>query len=268
MSESRPICVALASLLCLTIVLSGCAESPGKQPGPTSTRGTQVSTDEEVLCSRHAYGEVKYGVVDRSAKTTGAEMEIAASAATSDPAAAGKILVQTQPLAALPPEIERIQRGLVKRFVGKFVKDGLLTWSGIDLDRRVAVAIERRVFDTRAHQPRQVSDPQFTRRGEPTFARKWSQAGRTEVEVVSIFPINLVEARAFVCAANPVWAEKGPLPAEDADEMAEGETDFFLIDRRREQDVSYRYTKTVGLGEGLAIVLGLIWQHAPVGPAW
>jgi len=267
MGESRALGVALASLLFFTNFLCGCAGTPVKQAGPAGAHGAQASTAEKkVPCSRHPYGEVKNGVVDRSLIT--AEAESAAPAAGANVSDAGKILIQTRPLEALPPEIARIQRGFAKRFVGKFVKDGLLTWSGVDLDRRVAVAIERRVFDRRAHQPRPVADPQFSRQGEPTFARKWSEEGRTEVEVVSVFPISSVEAQAFLCAANPEWAAKGALPDQDPEEMAQGDTDFFLIDRRTEQDVSYRYTKTVELGEGLAVVLGLIWQHAPVGPAW
>jgi hypothetical protein len=266
MGESRARGVALASLVFCTNFLGGCAGSPEKQPVSTGAREAEASTDMEVYCSHHPYAEVKNGIVDKSALA--ADAESAAPAAGANVSDAGKILLQPRPLDALPPEIARIQKGMVKRFVGKFVNDGLLTWSGVDLDRRVAIAIERRVFDRRAHRPRQVSDPQFSRQRGSTFARKWSEAGRTEVEVVSIFPISSVEAQAFVCAANPPWAAKGALPARDADEMAEGDTDFFLLDRRPEQGVSYRYTKTIELGEGLAVVLGLIWQHAPVGPAW
>jgi hypothetical protein len=266
MGESRALGVALASLLFFTNFLAGCAGSPEKQPRSTGGREAQASTENDLSCSHHPYGEVKNGIVDKS--VSAADTELAPTAAGANVADAGKILIQTRPLDALPPEITRIQRGLVKRFVGKFVNDGLLTWSGVDLDRRVAIAIERRVFDRRAHQPRPVPDPQFSRQREATFARKWSGDGRIEVEVVSIFPISSVEARAFVCAANPEWAAKGPLPEQDTGEMAAGDTDFFLLDRRPEQGVSYRYTKTVDLGQNLAVVLGLIWQHAPVGPAW
>ncbi|MDB6045601.1 MAG: hypothetical protein JWM63_4152 [Gammaproteobacteria bacterium] len=266
MGESRALCVALASLIFFTNFLGGCAGSPEKRPASTGAREAPASTDMELSCSHHPYGEVKNGTVSKSAIATDAES--AATAAGADVSDAGKILLQNRPLDPLPPEIARIQTGMVKRFVGKFVNDGLLTWSGVDLDRRVAIAIERRVFDRGAHRPRQVSDPQFSRQRGSTFARKWSEAGRTEVEVVSIFPISPVEAQAFVCAANPAWASKGALPDEDPDEMADGDTDFFLLDRHPEQGVSYRYTKTIALGEGLAVVLGLIWQHAPAGPAW
>jgi hypothetical protein len=266
MGESRTRCVALACLIFFTNFLAGCAGSPAKRPASTGAREAPASTDMELSCSHHPYGEVKNGTVSKSVIATDAES--AATGAGADVSDAGKILLQNRPLDALPPEIARIQKGMVKRFVGRFVNDGLLTWSGVDLDRRVAIAIERRVFDRRAHRPRQVSDPQFSRQRGATFARKWSEAGRTEVEVVSIFPISPVEAQAFVCAANPPWASKAALPDQDPDEMADGDTDFFLLDRQAEQGVSYRYTKTIPLGEGLAVVLGLIWQHAPAGPAW
>jgi hypothetical protein len=208
---------------------------------------------------------VKNGAVEKSRVAPGVESVTAGDAGASN---AGKILLQTQPLETLPPEIARIQRGMVKRFVGKFINDGQMSWSGVDLDRLMAVTVERRVFDRGAHQPRPVPDPRLSAQGDSTFARKWSDAERTEVEVVSTFPINPAEAVAFVCAANPEWADKNPLPADDSDAISEGATDFFLLDQRQDQEFSYRYSKPVQLGEALAIVLGQIWVRAPGPPVW
>jgi hypothetical protein len=266
MGESRPVCVALIASLFFGTLLSGCADHPGKLPAPAGARDARSSTDLQIACSRHAYGEVKNGLVEKS--QLAADVPSPAAATGGNVAVAGRVLVQSQPLDALPPEIARIQRGLVKRFVGKFVKDGMQSWSGVDLDRLLAVSVERRVFDRRAHLPRPVADPEFPPREQSAFARKWSEPERTEVEVVSSFPISLAEAQAFVCAANREWAAKGPIPDEDPDDLAHGATDFFLLDRRREQDVSYRYAKVLLPGQDLAVALGTIWQHAPASPAW
>ena len=104
---------------------------------------------------------------------------------------------------------------MVKRFTGKFIKDGVIGWSAIDLERLVAVSIERRVFDFRAHRSRPIARSAFSQIEQLGFARKWTDGQRTEVEVVKVFPITVVEAQLFVCAANPLWADKSPLPEDD-----------------------------------------------------
>ena len=89
------------------------------------------------------------------------------------------------------------------------------------------------------------------------------------MEVVKVFPITVVEAQLFVCAANPVWADKSPLPEDDGtDEMSPGVTDVFLLDRRQAQDLAYKYIKPIDMSENLAGILGSIWAHAPRGPQW
>ena len=158
---------------------------------------------------------------------------------------------------------------MVKRFTGKFIKDGVTSWSAIDLERLVAVSIERRVFDFRTHQSRPVPDPIFSQMEQLAFARKWSDGQRTEVEVVQVFPITVVEAQLFVCAANPLWADKNPLGEDDdTNEMSSGVTDVFLLDRRQAQDLSYKYIKPIDMSDNLAGILGSIWAHAPRGPQW
>jgi hypothetical protein len=89
-----------------------------------------------------------------------------------------------------------------------------------------------------------------------------------EVEVIKVFPITLPEAEVFVCAANPLWADKKPLPESEEDAMSPGVTDVFLLDYRLAQGVAYKYSKAVILSANLANILGGIWQHAPQGPDW
>lgn len=248
----------------VTFGLGGCATH---EPGMEHGHLIQPPASEGPFCERHPFGEVKSGAVQRTlaAKTPGP----VGSAADDYPYNAGKVLVLSHPLDPLPPEIARIHRGLVKRFTGKFVKDGVTAWSGVDLEHLVGVSVERRVFDFRTHQTRAVGDPVFTQTQELSFARKWSDGQRTEVEVVRVFPINLAEAQLFVCAANPVWADKKPVPEDENDSaMSEGATDVFLLDHRQAQDLSYQYEKPVYMTESLAVILGNIWQHAPRGPAW
>jgi hypothetical protein len=255
-----------ARIILAATALSGCAAT--SEPGAQHGRVAQPATAQGPFCSHHPFGESKAGEVERAVTLKSAEpVPIAADDHPSD---AGKLLVLDHQLDPLPAEIARIRRGIVKRFTGKFIKDGTVAWSGLDLERLVAVSVERRVFDIRAHLSRQVPDPVFRQTEQLAFARKWTDGHRVEVEIVEVFPITLVEAQLFVCAANPVWADKKPLPDEEdpSGEMSAGVTDVFLLDRREEQDVSYKYSKPIYMTQNLAAVLGGIWQHAPQGPTW
>lgn len=258
------ISAALAALLSATAFLCGCS-SPHR-PGEVHGHLVQPPTTEGPFCAGHPYGEVKSGGIQKSMTTTATEPLPIAS--DDHPYDAGKLLVLSHPLDPLPVEIARIRRGMVKRFTGKFIKDGVIAWSALDLERLVAVSVERRVFDFRTHQSRPVPDPQFSKPEQLSFARKWTDGQRIELEVIAVFPISLVEAQLFVCAANPAWADKNPLLDDDTDEMSAGVTDVFLLDHRKAQDLSYQYTKPIDMTEGLASVLGSIWQHAPRGPIW
>ncbi len=260
MGLTRALPVALVTAL--LAFSSGCSSTgeSGLQHGDRAAQGP--------FCSHRSFGEVKAGELEKVVSAKASEPD---TLATEDhPSDAGKVLVLSHPLDALPPEIARIRRGLVKRFTGRFIKDGQVSWSGLDLDRLVAVSVERRVFDIRAHQSRPVPDPVFGQPEQLSFARKWSDGNRTEVEVIDVFPIMLVEAQLFVCAANPAWANKKPLPDEEdpSGQMSAGVTDVFLLDYRQQQGVSYRYSKPIEMTEKLASILAAIWQHAPQGPAW
>lgn len=256
---------ALAAVLFVSAFSSGCS-SP-QRPGEIHGRVVQPPATEGPFCERHPFGEVKRGPVQRSVAQ--ASTESVAIASDDHPSDAGKLIVLDHPLEPLPLEVARIRRGILKGFTGKFIKDGVIAWSAIDLERLVAVSVERRIFDFRTHQSRPVPDPLFSRVEQLSFARKWSDSQRTELEVVKVFPIALVEAQLFVCAANPAWADKSP-PSEDADadELSDGVTDVILLDHRQAQGLSYKYIKPIDLTENLAGILGSIWQRAPREPAW
>ena len=265
MDRTTVVRALLATLVGVSTVLSGCGSPP--RPGEHKGHLIQPPTTEGPFCAQHPFGDVKSGEMQHSVGQASAEP--VAIASDDHPSDAGKLLVLSHPLDPLPLEVARIRRGLVKRFTGKFIKDGVTAWSAIDLERLVAVSIERRVFDFRTHQSRPIPDPVFSQAEQLDFARKWTDGQRTEVEVVKVFPITVVEAQLFVCAANPVWADKSPLPEDDGtDEMSPGVTDVFLLDRRQAQDLAYKYIKPIDMSENLAGVLGSIWAHAPRGPEW
>ena len=263
MGRTKECLAALAALLTATASLSGCGSPP--RPGEAHGHLIQPPTTQGPLCEKHPFGEVKSGDVKHA--VTPSASEPIAFASDDHPADAGKLLVLDHELDQLPPEIARIRRGMVKRFMGKFIKDGTTGWSALDLDRLLAVSVERRVFDFRSHQSTPVTDPVFGQREELAFARKWADGQRTEVEVVKVFPLSMLEAQLFVCAANPVWADKSPL-GDDEGDLTDGVTDVFLVDRRVTQGLTYTYTKPVDMSENLASILGSIWQHAPRGPQW
>jgi hypothetical protein len=255
----------LATLLAVSLAASGCS-SP-QRPGEKGGHVIQPPTTQGPFCAGHPFGEVKSGPVQRS--MTQSSTEAVAIASDDHPSDAGKLIVLDHPLEPLPLEVARIRRGVVKRFTGRFIKDGLIAWSAVDLERLVAVSVERRVFDFRTHQSRAVPDPLFSQVEQLSFARKWRDSQRTEVEVVKGFPITLIEAQLFVCAANPAWADKNAqVEGDGPDELADGVTDVFLLDRRQAQDLSYKYVKPIDMTENLASILGSVWQHAPQGPAW
>jgi hypothetical protein len=254
---------ALTAMVALGI--AACASPP--QPGMEHGHLIQPKTTDGPFCEHHPFGEVKAGEVQSLTELKASEPIPFAS--DDHPYDAGKLLVLSHPLETLPLEVARIRRGLVKRFTGKFTREGIYAWSAIDLERLIAVSVERRVFDMRAHQSRPVTDPVFTQIEQLSFARRWTDGKRVEVEVIKVFPISMVEAQVFVCAANPLWADKRPLEEDDTyTELIDGVTDVFLMDRRQSQDVAFKYSKAVLLSPNLDNILGSIWQHAPRGPDW
>lgn len=264
MGRTKASQLTLATCLTTIAALSGCSSTP--TPGMEHGRLIQPQTTEGPFCERHSFGEVKRGEIQHTAERTANEPVPIAS--DDHPSDASKVLILNHPLDPLPIEIARIRRGVVKRFTGKFLREGEVGWAGIDLERLVAVSVERRVYDLRAHLSRPVADPVFSQIEQLSFARKWTDGRRVEVEVVKVAPITLPEAQLVVCASNPLWADKAPLPDEETTDMSDGIIDVFLLDHRQAQDLSYKYTKSIYLSESLANILGGIWAHEPQGPAW
>jgi hypothetical protein len=265
MDRSKTWRAPLAAALLLSL-LSGCSSTSesGKRHGYV----LQPGSAQGPFCEHSPFGEHKRGDVEKTVAIKADEpLAIGLDDRLSE---AGKLLFLNHPLDSAPPEITRIRRGLVNRFTGKFIKDGLYTWSAVDLDRLMAVYVERRVFDLRAHQSRAVSDPVFTHIEQLSFARKWSDRQRTELEVIDVFPIALGEAQSFVCEANRIWVDKRPLPEEEdvSGQMSDGAADVFLLDYRQQQGVSYKFRKTVEMTETMANIFAAMWQHAPQGPSW
>jgi hypothetical protein len=113
--------------------------------------------------------------------------------------------VQTSPL-DVPIEISRIRRGSIKYWAGGFINDGLVHWSGIDLDRMESISVERRIYDKGAVHSRPFGDPVFSFSDQTHIARKAVIGDyRVELEVVTRWPISYATAEAWVCLANATW---------------------------------------------------------------
>jgi len=181
-------------LLLSTVFLSACANN---QPA------SAVSLAEP-HCGNSGYGTTKVGA-----------REVASPASISvvpvgDFGSDG-ILIMDHPL-GVPPEIARVRRGITSQFVGAFINDGLENWDAVDLDRKVTISVQRRIFDKRAEFTKQFGDPvfpDFALKSMPRFifGRKWASDQRTEEEVVVIEPLTSAAAEAVVCTANAVWTK-------------------------------------------------------------
>src|ERR1700748_656028 len=145
MDRTRVGPAALAFSIAFTLLVSGC--SAPQRPGEEKGHIIQPPTTEGPFCAKHPFGEVKSGAVQRS--MTQSSTEPVSIASDDHPSDAGKLIVLPHPLQPLPVEISRIRRGVVKRFTGKFIKDGVLAWSAVDLERLIGVSVERRIFDFR-----------------------------------------------------------------------------------------------------------------------
>ena len=183
----RPVLVT--SLLLSGLCLASC--STGQSAGPTSSPH----------CGADPYSAEK---VDARVVT----LPPAPPPAPVDYGADG-ILIVDHPLGE-PPEIVRIRRGLTSHFVGSFINDGLESWQAVDLDKKISIFVQRRVFDKRAQLTRPFGDPVFPdfiskMTPPPIYVRKWSNDQRTEEEVINISTLRSDAEEALVCAANPIW---------------------------------------------------------------
>ena len=164
-----------------------------------------------------------------------------------------------------PPEIARVQRGLVRHFIGEFTNDGLESWSAIDLDRNTLISVQRRIYDVRARLSHPFSDPKFPadRQIGHIFARKFSSTARTELEVVSTVRIDPPAMQTFICVANASWAA----PAAKLPEISDGSQDTRLLDRESDGGKTTYFSKSVSFTGPLGFVFGAMAKYLPA-PSW
>ncbi len=174
----------------------------------------------------------------------------------------GRIIIRPTRLESIPLEIARIQKGFVHHFVGAFINDGIVYWSGIDLDRALAIVVRRKIYDMRAQMTRPFGDPVFKSWDKESFARKWTSEERTETEVVLRRRLTPDEAEAFTCVANALWKS-------DDKQQSMRPSDTFLsnntlLDNTNEGNAIVLYKKFVNRVGPLDSVLNNIWNTMPV----
>jgi hypothetical protein len=176
----------------------------------------------------------------------------------------GLILKQTAPLPQ-PPEIARVQRGLVSHFTGLFINDGRESWSAIDLDRNTLISVQRRVYDSRSRRTHPFADPTLPTeyRVGHIFARKFSSPDRTELEVVATVRIDPPAMQAFVCVANASWAAA----TSKVPEISDGSQDTRLLDRQSNGGSTTYFSKSVSFPGPLGFVFAAMAKYLPA-PSW
>ena len=176
----------------------------------------------------------------------------------------GHILLRDREL-PVPPEINRIRRGYVSSFTGTFINDGLEHWDGVDLDRNLVVVVQRRLRDQRAAFSRAFGDPTFPPQYHSgvIFGRKFANDLRTELEVVSVLPIERGPLEAFICVANAAWAAPPQPPAMISDGFIFSQ----LLDEERQGETRLIYHKSVH-SEALDSVLERNLEQYVPQPTW
>jgi hypothetical protein len=176
----------------------------------------------------------------------------------------GLILQQTTPLSE-PSEIAHVQRGLVQHFEGTFINDGLESWSAIDLDRNILISVRRRIYDVRARRTHPFADPAFPaeRHVGHSFARKFSSAQRTELEVVAAVSIDAPAIEAFICVANANWAAAAAQPPDPSD----GFEDTRLLDVDSSGGITTHFRKSVNFEGPLWFLFSAMARDLPL-PSW
>jgi hypothetical protein len=209
--------------------------------------GTEYASDKSpAIVAKALAGDANYQTVD----------ELQEARKLSD-----KIILKQTPLAHVPPEIARIQKGFVKHYVGAFINDGTVNWRGVDLDRGLAIVVHRNMYDKRAQMQRSFGDPAFKSWDNQSFARKWVGEGRTETEVILRRPLTVDEVQAFTCMANELWKSDGKqqsmLPT---DTMMDEST---LLDRTSDGNAAVLYEKPVHPAGPFESMLSEIWRAMP-----
>lgn len=184
-------------LILAGLSLAACSNGPSAGPTSSARLADLISTPH---CGADPYG----------AKKTDARVGTLPMAPPQDPIdyRAGVILIVDHPLGE-PREIASVRRGLTFYFAGAFVNDGLKSWQAVDLEKKIVISVQRRIFDKRAHT-RSFGDPTFpayvsNMTPPPIYARKWSDAQRTEEEVITINNLMPDAEEAILCISNLAW---------------------------------------------------------------
>jgi hypothetical protein len=249
---------------CLEIVALWAALTPVALLGAaTSALGADAVGRAPAKCFDQPYALIK------NAARSGAAPATRGDSGEDVPANDGKVLIKNAPLDDPPPEILRVRRGWVSHFVGAFINDGLVSWQGVDLDRAVAISVDRRIRDTRGAPSTTLRHPVFDKNvigtlqytGAHLFARKFSKSGSEELEIVSTMRIQPADLSAFVCVANAAWAAP-PVKIEFMTDTLASSSE--LLDEAPSSGtqgyISYR--KDVS-GGPVGTVLSAIWQYMP-----
>lgn len=229
------------------------------RPGLTAKPDLPPLAANEPNCFGALYGSEKRDYAGRQQIGRAPQVRPQATNLRNLPLPSPRIQVQSTTLGT-PPEIQRIERGYVTSWVGGFINDGLMSWSGIDLDRREAISVIRRIYDTRAKLSRPFGEPVFDEWDHVSIARTWSTDQRTETEVVKRRSLEPNELTAFVCIANGAWGvrQKSALDLMETiptDTLANNAT---LQDRTEENGAVFSYSRSVEPGDPLAWAAGQI----------
>jgi len=151
-----------------------------------------------------------------------------------------------QPLLATPPEVARITRGYRSGFVSAHPgANPSAVWFGIDLDRGTAYLVRRYSFEGPSAS---ISAEEFLRLGGLSWARKWTEGSRVQLDVVRYLPANVGATNfgSFICSANALWASAGPFKAKSA--YTDALKSYGVIVDTNDHG-SIEYSKDVGAGD-------------------
>ena len=107
-----------------------------------------------------------------------------------------------------PPEISRVQNGVVSYYIGELVNSGVHTWYAYDADRWLLISVLR--YD----KPFLAAQPKINRRRHDQFVRFTRSAGYRHSEDVTLLRATVDQAKKLACLMNDSWHSKAP-PSDD-----------------------------------------------------
>jgi hypothetical protein len=158
----------------------------------------------------------------------------------------GAIVDGVQPVPGNPPEVERITRGYKSGFVSAHPgANPSAVWFGIDLNRGAAYLVRRFSFEG---PDASKSAEEFLRLKGLSWARKWKEGSRIQLDVVRYLPANVGATNfgGFICSANALWVSSGPFKAKSA--YTDALKSYGVIVDTNDHG-SVEYSKDVGPGD-------------------